>query len=177
RSASATALYRFVVIGKTGNGKSDTCNTILGRREFKVGRGMTSTTLQSQYADAQRFDTRIMVLDTPDVTDNQFLQAHAKEEVARWLQLTGNNPSAFLLAVRCDFRYTPEEYSIYGRILQLIGKQFVCDRLIVAFTFGDQQDRSIEEELELPTASTELRTVLRDARHRYVIFNNKVVFP
>ena len=46
-------------------------------------------------------------------------------------------------------------------------------RLVVAFTFADLQDKPIEEELK--TVGPELKKVLREARHRYVVFDNKVV--
>nr|KAG5700189.1 hypothetical protein BaRGS_011032 [Batillaria attramentaria] len=46
----------------------------------------------------------------------------------------------------------------------------IKQRLIVVFTFGDRQDRNIEEELR--TVCKELKNVLNDASWRYVVFDN-----
>ena len=71
------------------------------------------------------------------------------------------------------YRYTAEEYAIYRQLQRLWGDNTLQHRLVVAFTFADRQDAPIEEELK--TVCPELKKVLREARHRYVVFNNKVV--
>ena len=71
-------------------------------------------------------------------------------------------------------RYTAEEHAIYRQIQRLWGDNTLQHRLVVVFTFGDCQDEPIEEELK--TVCPELKSVLRDAEHRYVVFNNKVFF-
>nr|KAG5692883.1 hypothetical protein BaRGS_002318 [Batillaria attramentaria] len=94
-----------------------------------------------------------------------------EQEVGKWRELTAPGPSAVLLTVRTDIRYTPEEYDIYRQIKQLWGSD-LTKRLVVAFTFGDRQDQDLEEELKV--VCPELKSVLRDASGRYVVFNNKV---
>ena len=42
---------------------------------------------------------------------------------------------------------------------------------MVAFTFGDRQDEDLGRELEL--VCSELKSVLKDASHRYVLFNDR----
>ena len=41
----------------------------------------------------------------------------------------------------------------------------------MAFTFGDRQDEDLGRELQLVCA--ELKSVLKDASHRYVLFNDR----
>ena len=92
-----------------------------------------------------------------------------QEEVTKWRSMATSKPSLVLLAVRCDVRYTAEEYALYRQMLRLWGDNSLRQRLVVAFTFGDRQDRDIKEELR--TVCPELKSVLRDAGQRYVVFN------
>jgi predicted GTPase len=45
--------FNILVIGKSGNGKSAVCNTLLGKEQFKTGRSMSVTTVAYQYAKAE----------------------------------------------------------------------------------------------------------------------------
>ena len=114
----------------------------------------------------------MQVLDTPDVTNLDKQTNAIKREVAKWRLLTLNKPNVILLAVRCDVRYTAEEYAVYRKIKKLWGHNSLHQRLMVAFTFGDRQDGDIQEELK--TVCPELKSVLRDAKNRYVVFNDQV---
>lgn len=107
------------------------------------------------------------VTDTPDVSNLGIDEKAAEEEIKRWRFF---HPDAVLLAVRCDLRYTPEEYQIYQQIKTALGEQYLRSRLTVAFTYGDRQDRNIDEELK--TVCTDLKDVLRDAEDRYIVFSN-----
>nr|KAG5689253.1 hypothetical protein BaRGS_006373 [Batillaria attramentaria] len=91
-----------------------------------------------------------------------------EEEISKWKELASSSPDAILLAVRCDVRYTAEEYDIYRQIKFYWGDEEFCKRLVVVFTFGDRQDRPLDEELK--TVCPELKSVLKDAGNRYVVF-------
>ncbi|KAK7487673.1 hypothetical protein BaRGS_00021092 [Batillaria attramentaria] len=166
--AEESKVIRILVIGKTGNGKSSVCNTILGEDKFATGRSMASTTKEVQVAETEKDGDRIKVIDTPDVTNCEMDEQQMQAEVSRWRSLTSPCPDIVLLAIRCDVRYTKEEYDIYSQIKSLWGDG-LRERLVVAFTFGDRQDQPIENELK--TVCPELKRVLKDARQRYVVFN------
>lgn len=96
--------------------------------------------------------------------------ADAKKQVEEW-KTSPENSVAVVVAIRCDVRYTAEEYAIYTKIKDLWGEGF-CNNLVIAFTFKDRLDHDEEEfELELKTVCQELKNVLEDARHRYVLFD------
>ena len=63
--------------------------------------------------------------------------------------MMSGKPHVILLAVRCDIRYTPEEYTIYRQVKDIVGDSLMCQRLVVAFTFGDHQDENIEEDIKV----------------------------
>ena len=56
------------------------------------------------------------VVDTPDVVNADMTKSEQRQEVDRWRHVTKAKPSLVLLAVRCDVRYTAEEYAIYKKV-------------------------------------------------------------
>lgn len=164
---------RLLVIGKTGNGKSSLCNALLGSERFQTGRSMSSTTLKMQYEETVRDGIHYKVVDTPDLINCEMTDLQMKQEVSAWKAETTPHPSLILLAIRCDVRYTREEYDIYANARQLLGQDSVKEKLVVAFTFGDRQDGDIGEQLK--TVCRELQNVLRDAGGRYVVYNEKAI--
>ncbi|XP_070201249.1 GTPase IMAP family member 9-like [Littorina saxatilis] len=163
--------YRILVIGKAGNGKSSVCNTLLGSEHFPTGRSFSSTTLEAQEVNCRRNGRCFKVVDTPDVVNLDLTLEDMEEEVSRWKDLTLPHPSAVLLTVRCDVRYTPEEYAIYRQILKLWGDDTLKRHLVVTFTFGDRQDEDIRQTLQ--HVCPQLKSVLKDANGRFVVFDNK----
>lgn len=162
--------YRILVIGKTGNGKSSACNAILGTEKFTIGRSMASTTLDLQEAVTVKDSKEVKVVDTPDVSNLEGMTSQKiQEEISKWQTSVLPFPSAVLLTVRCDVRYTPEEYALYRQIKLNWGDKNFLKRLVVVFTFGDRQDNPIDEELK--TVCPELKNVLKDANKRYVVFD------
>lgn len=111
----------------------------------------------------------MQMVDTPDLVNCGMSEIEMRDEVTRWRSMATSKPTLVLLAVRCDVRYTAEEYAIYRQILKLWGDNSLRQRLVVVFTFGDRQDRDIREELR--TVCPELKNVLKDAGQRYVVFN------
>ena len=49
------------MIGKSGNGKSAVCNTLVGEEKFALGRSMTTTTFTAQSEHVQIGDCRVKV--------------------------------------------------------------------------------------------------------------------
>lgn len=104
---------------------------------------------------------------TPDLSNQYLSFAEIQAEVKKWKGDPETTPDAVLLAVRCDVRYTAEEFDIYQQVRKIWGHD-LCNRLVVAFTFGDRQDRDLRDEIK--TVCRELKSVLRDASGRYVLF-------
>ncbi|PVD23986.1 hypothetical protein C0Q70_17263 [Pomacea canaliculata] len=161
-------VFNVLIIGKTGNGKSSIGNSLLRTPAFSVSRGMSSFTKHTVTQSAQINDMIVKVTDTPDVSNISTDEKAAGEEIKKWCYF---HPDAVLLAIRYDIRYTPEEYQIYQQIKKALGEQYLRSRLTVAFTFGDRQDKDINEELK--TVCTELKDILKDADHRCIMFSNK----
>lgn len=107
-------------------------------------------------------------MDTPDIDNLHYGPDEREQEVQSWKRMTSPDHPTILLALRCD-----EEFAIYKDFKRLWGDNAGIRRhLVVAFTFGDKQDRDLKEELE--GVCDELKSVLKDANHRYMLFNKKV---
>lgn len=165
--------YDILVVGKSGNGKSAVCNTLLGEEKFATGRSMAATTTTVQYADRPYNNMIIRVIDTPDIT-NCGLDSYTdrQAEVTRWKTILDSaQPSMVLLTVRCDVRYTAEEFDVYRQIQNHWQSLSLNKVLVVAFTFGDRQDYDIRDDVTNPPP--ELRQILQRAEKRYMVFTNK----
>ncbi|XP_070201255.1 GTPase IMAP family member 8-like isoform X2 [Littorina saxatilis] len=162
---------RILIIGKTGNGRSTLGNLLLGTEQFVVATGMSAATTQVQTGRrAAREGTALKVVDTPDLIDQEMSEADMRFQVKQWKTETLSNPDVIMVAVRCDGRYTSEEFKLYQKIKELWGdaSQF-CQKLIVAFTFGETLDEDIQEVLK--DVGPEIRRVLEDAGNRFVVFS------
>ena len=56
---------RIIVLGKTGNGKSSTVNSLCGQKIFKVGSSPDSITEYCEAVTFEYFDRKILLVDTP----------------------------------------------------------------------------------------------------------------
>ncbi|KAK7105250.1 hypothetical protein V1264_016656 [Littorina saxatilis] len=166
--ADAEDIRPVLVIGKLGNGKSTLCNALVEGDHFAVGTGTSPETNTAQFASKWLGEIKLKVIDTPDITTLEMTPDQMKQEVEKWQEMTKPGPDVIILTVRCDVRYTAEEWAIYKEISGLWGEG-PRGRLVVVFTFGDCQDLPIDEELK--TECPELQSVLRDADWNYIVFD------
>ncbi|KAK7105192.1 hypothetical protein V1264_016605 [Littorina saxatilis] len=164
-------LLRLLIVGEMGSGKSTLANMILHRNAFTTGSGMSEMTQTAQKERAFLDNVEVEVVDTPDIV-NAKMPEDRRREVAKWVELTGSKPDAVILTIRSDDKYTPEKKSIYTKTKSLMGGD-LSQVLVLAFTFGDQQERNFERDLQ--RAGKHLHDVMTEAKGRYVIFNAKAV--
>ncbi|CAF1343195.1 unnamed protein product [Adineta steineri] len=178
--ASSANEMRIVLLGRTGNGKSSTGNSLLhSRSAFHSTQSGQSITRDCQigrreYTDNNGQQKTLAVIDTPGFfdTDTTITNEDIKKKIeSQIFNMTAPGVHAFCIITHVG-RFTPEEKNTVNFIRHIFGQDAV-KYCIVVFTGEDQLEEGQTLE-DFVNTSPELRDLVQGCGNRTFAINNKL---
>ncbi|KAK7496382.1 hypothetical protein BaRGS_00012304, partial [Batillaria attramentaria] len=162
--------FRLLLLGRTGDGKSSTGNTILDEDVFLRRAALFSTEKAPQFESRKKNGRIFEIMDCPGLCDTRDAEKVCRE-IVKAVACMHPGPHAILYVLKVG-PYTEDEFTVYNALKVLFDEK-ITDHMIILFTHGDKLETERKTFKDFLKTDNELfLRVFEECGQRCLVFNN-----
>lgn len=163
-------VFRVVLLGKRGAGKSSAGNILLGGKHFHTEPNSQGVTQACSMSSSVVDGHKLCVVDTPGWPDIWLTESETTKNIIKCVDIADPGPHVLLLVLP-NGHFTTEEIEMAEQILEVFGEE-ASKYMMVLFTKGDAVEENTIEKY-LTSDHPDLKQFIEVCGGRYHVFSNR----